>query len=133
MLAKNAVRLHIVFMNSFYNLEDRLLDFAAEAIRVSEKLKKTYAAQHVARQLIRSATSPMASHREAQAAESRNDFIHKMKIAHKELRESIRWMRLIVRVPLTEEPAPATALIRENEELIRIFHASIKTANANKT
>ena len=75
----------------------------------------------------------MALHGEAQAAESRNDFIHKMKIAHKELRESIRWMRLIFRVPLTEEPAPAAALIRENEELIRIFHASIKTANANRT
>ena len=133
MLANYAYRLNCAFMNSYFNLEDRLLDFAAEAIRVSEKLKKTYAAQHVAKQLIRSATSPMASHGEAQAAESRNDFIHKMKIAHKELRESIRWMRLIVRVPLIEDPEPITSLIRENEELIRIFHASLKTAEANKS
>jgi four helix bundle protein len=75
----------------------------------------------------------MAQHAEAQAAESRNDFIHKMKVAHKELRESIRWLRLILRVPLVEDTSPVAALIRENDELIRIFHTSIKTAQSKKT
>lgn len=74
----------------------------------------------------------MALHAEAQAAESKNDFVHKMKIAHKELRESIRWLRLIVRVPLIENPAPVTPAIDETDQLIRIFHSSIKTAKARQ-
>lgn len=120
-------------MNSIYNLEERLLDFAAEAIRSSETFDRRYAADHVARQLIRSATAPMANHGEAQAAESRSDFVHKMKIAHKELRESIHWLRLAKRVPLASDPTTLNSLIQENDELIRIFHASIKTAQSKES
>ncbi|MEM6915739.1 MAG: four helix bundle protein, partial [Verrucomicrobiota bacterium] len=83
-------------------------------------------------QLLRSGTAPMAHHGEAQAAESRNDFIHKMKLAHKELRESIRWIRLIQRVPMTDRLDEVSALQRETDELIRVFHASIKTAKSKE-
>jgi four helix bundle protein len=81
--------------------------------------------------LLRSGTSPLPNHGEAQAAESRKDFLHKLKICHKELRESHRWLRLIQRVPLLK-PAPVQPLVDETEELIRIFHASIRTAGRPK-
>jgi len=119
-------------MEKKYDLEERLLDTATDTIRAVEKLNKTYAAQHVAKQLIRSATAPMALHAEARAAESKNDFVHKMKIAHKELRESFRWLKLIVRVSLLKDAAPITPLIDETDQLIRIFHASIKTAKSRQ-
>ena len=75
----------------------------------------------------------MAHHGEAQAAESRKDFIHKMKIAHKELRESIRWIKLIERVPLTKQQDQVRTLRQESDELIRIFHTSIKTAKSKES
>ena len=119
-------------MDKKFDLEERLLDFSANTIRELEKLKQSYAALHVAKQLIRSSSAPMAHHGEAQAAESKADFVHKMKIAHKELRESIRWLRLINRVPLVENTDSISSLISENDELIRIFHASIKTAKSRQ-
>ncbi|MEM9281911.1 MAG: four helix bundle protein [Verrucomicrobiota bacterium] len=118
-------------MNSNYDLEERLLEFAAETVRLCETLPRTESGRHMAKQLMKSATSPLAHHGEAQAAESRNDFIHKMKIAHKELRESIRWMRLIHRVPLLSSPETISPLISEADQLIRIFHASVRTAQTN--
>jgi len=84
----------------------------------------------VAGQLLRSGTSPLPNHGEAQAAESRDDFIHKMSICLKELRESRRWLRLILRVPLIREAPKVEELVAETEELIRIFAKSIKTAKA---
>ncbi|MEM6278761.1 MAG: four helix bundle protein [Verrucomicrobiota bacterium] len=119
-------------MNSIYNLEDRLLEYAAQIIRLCESLPSTQSGRHISGQLLRSGTAPMAHHGEAQAAESRNDFIHKMKLAHKELRESIRWIRLIKRVPLTDRLDEVSALQRETDELIRVFHASIKTAKSKE-
>lgn len=120
-------------MNSNYNLEERLLDYAAEIIRLTESLPATQSGRHVSGQLLRSGTAPMAHHGEAQAAESRNDFIHRMKIAHKELRESIRWIQLIKRVPLTDRIDEVSTLQNETDELIRIFHASIKTAKTKES
>jgi four helix bundle protein len=92
-----------------------------------EKLPDSRAGNHVAGQLLRSGTSALPNHAEAQAAESRKDLVHKLKICHKELRESRRWLRLIGRVPLLK-PVLVTALVQETEELIRIFHSSIRTA-----
>ncbi len=80
-----------------YDLEERLLEFAAAVIDVSEKLPNTRAGNHLAGQLLRAGTSPYGNHGEAQAPESADDFIHKMKICLKELRESLRWARLIHR------------------------------------
>lgn len=110
--------------------EERLLDFAAEIILLTERLPHSRAGNHVAGQLLRSGTSPLPNHGEAQAAESREDFVHKLSICLKELRESRRWLRLILRVPLTREAKPVEALVSETEELIRIFHKSIRTAKS---
>lgn len=111
-----------------YDLEERLLEYAARIIRLVEKLPNSRAGNHVAGQLLRSGTSPLSNHGEAEAAESLNDFIHKMKICLKELRESYRWLLLIWRVPLKCGEAEASALIKETDELIRIFFKSIQTA-----
>jgi four helix bundle protein len=74
----------------------------------------------------------LPNHGEAQAAESRNDFIHKMRICLKELREARRWLRLIHRSPRMKNTSQALSLIEETEELIKIFFTSIRTA-ARKT
>ncbi len=83
-------------------LEERLIDFAVSVIGVAEALPDSRAGRHVAGQLVRSGTSPAPNYGEAQSAESRKDFIHKMKIALKELRESLVWLKIIERKPLCE-------------------------------
>jgi four helix bundle protein len=107
-----------------FDLEDRLLDYAAAIIRLVEELPKTRAGNHVAAQLLRSGTSPLPNHGEA---ESPADFIHKLKVCLKELRETKRWLRLVARIPAVP-PSAVDPLLRETVELIRIFVASIRTA-----
>ena len=121
-----------VHLRQPYDLEERLLDYAAAVIRLSERLSRTRAGGHVAGQLLRSGTSPLPNHGEAQDAESADDFIHKFKVCLKELRESHRWLRLIKRVPLLKPESQADPLIAETEELIRIFKRSVQTAQRNK-
>jgi four helix bundle protein len=111
-----------------YDLEERLLDYSVLIIRICEKLPNTRAGNHVAGQLIRSGTAALPNHGEAQSAESPSDFIHKIKVALKELRESVRWLRLIRRVPLVKDFSEVDALICETDELIRIFVKSVDTA-----
>jgi four helix bundle protein len=115
-----------------YDLEDRLLEFSSMIIKIVEKLPNSRVGNHVAGQLLRSGTSPYANHGEAQAAESAKDFIHKMHICLKELRESKRWLKLIQRVALVKSPERMADLLKETEELIKIFAASIKTAKKNR-
>ena len=115
-----------------FDLEERLLEYAARIIRLTDALPKTRAGAHVADQLLGSGTSPLSNHGEAQAAESVDDFIHKMSIALKELKESRRWLRLVVKAQLVAEPAHIEPLLLETEELIRIFAASIRTARSKK-
>src|SRR5262249_38127308 len=117
-------------MEAKYDLEERLLDYAARVIRLVEQLPTTRAGNHVAGQLLRSGTSPLPNHGEAQAAESRKDFVHKLKICHKELKESRRWLRLVQRVPLLR-PANVQPLVDETEELVRLFGGSLRTARNN--
>jgi four helix bundle protein len=107
-------------MGETYDLEERLLEYAARIVRLVEKLPNTRAGNHVAGQLLRSGTSALPNHAEAQGAESRKDFVHKLKICHKELRESRRWLRLIQRVPLLKAAA-VEPLVQEMEELIEFF------------
>ncbi|MCF7818484.1 MAG: four helix bundle protein [Kiritimatiellales bacterium] len=115
-----------------YDLEDRLLEYSAGIIRLVERLPKTRAGNHIAGQLIRSGTSPYSNHGEAQGAESQKDFIHKMGICLKELRESERWLKLIFRVPLMpQEDGTLSFVQKETDELIRIFATSIKTAKSH--
>ena len=117
-------------MNERYDLEERLLDYSARIIRLVDRLPRTRAGNHVGAQLLRSGTSPLPNHGEAQAAESTDDFVHKLKICLKELRESFRWLRLIQHVPLLK-PTRVKPLMEETDELIRIFVQSIKTAQGN--
>jgi len=118
--------------NPKYNLEDRLLDFAVRVIRVSEAMKKTRAGSHMADQLLRSGTSPYGQHGEAEGAESRGDFIHKLRLCHKELLETRRWLRLAQRAGLVDKPQLLDAIVLEADELVRIFAASIRTAQRNR-
>ena len=115
-------------MERKFDLGERLLKFAARIVRLSGALPKTVAGRHVGEQVLRSGAAPMAHHGEAQAAESRKDFVHKMRIRHNELRETIRWLRLIKEVPMVDKPENLGELIAECDELIRIFLTSIRTA-----
>lgn len=111
-----------------FDLAERLLNYSARIIRLVNQLPKTRAGNHVAGQLLRCGTSPSPNHAEAQAAESSNDFIHKMSVGLKELRETDRWLQLLKRVPLIRRPERVDPLIHETDELIRIFVSSIRTA-----
>ena len=82
-------------MRTKFDLDERLINFAVFGIDVSELLPKNFAGNHIAGQLVRSCTSPALNYGEAQSAESRNDFIHKMKISAKELRETYNCLRII--------------------------------------
>ncbi len=114
-----------------YDLEERLLEYAARIIRLTEHMVRSPAGLHIAQQVLRSGTSPLPNHGEAQAAESNRDFVHKLKISLKELRETLRWLRLIKRVPLVKKPERVDPLLQETDELVRIFVTSIKTAQKN--
>jgi four helix bundle protein len=113
-----------------FDLEERLLEFSARIIRLVDALPNTRAANHIAGQLLRCGTSPYGNHGEVEAAESRKDFIHKLKICLKELRESRRWLRLLRRARLVPTQK-MTLILEEAEELIRIFFTSIRTAEKN--
>ena len=115
-----------------YVLEERLLTYSVSIIKLVDQLPSTKVGNHVAGQLLRSGTSPYPNHGEAQAAESPKDFIHKLRISLKELRETQRWLKLMQRVPLIKKPEQLKVIIEETEELIRIFVASIKTAQKKK-
>jgi four helix bundle protein len=113
-----------------YDLEERLLNFAAGVVRLADSLPNTKAGNHIAGQLLRCGTSPLANHGEVEAAESRKDFLHKLRICLKELRETWRWLRLIGRLELTEA-SEFRACLGEVEELIRISAASVRTTEKN--
>jgi four helix bundle protein len=114
-----------------FDLEDRLLEFTAELLKLVDALPTSRAGNHISGQLLRCGTSPFANHGEAQAAESRKDFIHKLGVCFKELKEIKRWLRLIGRVELIPL-AHFRPLLIETEELLRIFSASIRTAERNR-
>ena len=112
-------------------LEERLTDFAAEVILFSNVIEKSYAGNHLGSQIIRSSTSPALNYGEAQSAESTRDFIHKMGICLKELRETFNCLRIIEKANLTSNVHIIIKLKTEVNELISIFVASIKTAKTN--
>ena len=118
---------------SEFDLEDRLIDFAVMVIHLAESLPKTKTGNHIAGQIIRCATSPASNYGEAQAAESRKDFIHKMKISLKELRETKVWLQMILKADLLKSSQKLDQLIDESNQLISIFVASIKTAKQNSS
>jgi four helix bundle protein len=113
-----------------YDLENRLLEFAASIVELTESLPNTRAGNHIAGQLLSCGTSSLSNHGEVEAAESRRDFLHKL-VCLKESRETKRWLRLVGRAKKIAIPANFTACLNEVEELIRIFVTSIRTAERN--
>ena len=113
------------------NLEERLINFAVSVIAISEKMKKSFAANDLGAQLIRSSTSSAQNYGEAESAESRKDFIHKMKVVLKELRECHVSLKIAHRSKLHTDENVILSAITENNELISIFVTSIKTATKN--
>ena len=111
-----------------FDLQDRLIDFAVRIIKLSNALPETRAGKHVCAQILRSGTSPAPNYGEAQSAESKADFIHKLKIALKELRETEIWLKIIVRSGLIEHSATLAPLLKETDELIAILFKSVQTA-----
>ena len=95
-----------------YDLEERLIDFAVRIIRMAEPMPKTRTANHIAGQLVRCGTSLAPNYGEAQSAESRADFIHKMKVCLKELRETRVWLLMIVRAKLIKPYLSSIRLFR---------------------
>jgi len=116
-----------------YDLEDRLLNFAVDIIELTEALPNTRAANHIAGQLLRCGTSPYGNHGELESAESRKDFVHKLKVCLKELRETRRWLRLLLRLKKIKSPPTLPECLNEAEELIKIFVVSVRTAERNGT
>ncbi len=114
-----------------FDLEDRLIDFACRAMDVMEALPNTVAGRHIAGQMMRSGTAPAANYAEAQGAESRADFVHKMKLALKELRETRVWLQLTQRKSMIEPTDRLAPLLEEVDALIAIFVTSIGTAKKN--
>jgi four helix bundle protein len=108
-------------------LEDRLIDFAAQMISLASQLQESFCARHIANQILRSGTAGAPNYAEARGAESRADFIHKMRIVGKELNETSVWLRIILRSSLLS-PELIVDILAENKELARIVSASIKTA-----
>jgi len=115
-----------------YDLQDRLIDYAVRIIGLSEALPETKAGKHVSSQILRSGTSPAPNYGEAQGAESKADFIHKLKVALKELRETEIWLKIIARAKLIKPASLLAPLLKETDELIAILFASIQTAKKRK-
>ena len=114
-----------------YDLEKRLIQFAIDIILLCGKIEGDFASQHLSKQLIRSATSSALNYGEAQSAESKRDFLHKMKICLKELRESLVNLKIQKGANLISDLNKLDIVIKENNELIAIFVSSIRTSQNN--
>src|ERR1700741_1375101 len=119
-------------VNKIYNLEDRFVNYTCRMIDVVEALPNTRAGNYIAGQLIRSCHSPAFNYGEAQAAESRSDFIHKLGVVLKELKECRTALKIIRRKELIKPIKRTDELYKETEELIAIIAKSIETAEKNK-
>jgi four helix bundle protein len=115
-----------------YDLENRLVEYSSQIIDVVDSLPSSRAGNYIAGQLIRSGLAPALLYGEAQSAESRDDFIHKMKIALKELKETRVSLKLIRKREMTKPVDHLDSVSKENEELIAILAKSIDTAKKNR-
>ncbi len=118
-------------MERKFDLEDRQIDFAVSIIALSNSISNTKAGNHLSGQLLRSGTSPVLNYGEAQSGESRRDFIHKIKIVLKELRESRVAMKIIEKSQLHPDANQVDTIIKECNQLISIFVKSVETAEKN--
>ena len=111
-----------------FDLEERLLNFTVRIVRLVDSLPDTKTANHIRGQLLRCGTAACPNYAEARDAESTADFIHKLKIVLKELRETKVWLILILRTEIIFPKDRLEPLIQECNELISIFVQSVKTA-----
>jgi four helix bundle protein len=109
-----------------------LVEFSVLIINISEKLPKSMTGKYISEQLIRSGTSPALNYGEAKSAEPANDFIHKMKVCLKELRETFISLKIIKAKPLYPTDEMLISCINECNELISIFVKSIQTAESHR-
>jgi four helix bundle protein len=113
-------------------LEERLINFAVLIIEIANELPNTKAGNHLSGQLVRSGTSSALNYGEAQSGESRKDFIHKMKVVLKELRETLICLKIIDCAKLLTVFEKLQIALKENDELISIFVKSVETASKNQ-
>ncbi|MBN2379073.1 four helix bundle protein [candidate division WOR-3 bacterium] len=113
------------------NLSDRWMKFAVSVVKLTPRFKNTAASRHIAGQLIRSATSSGANYEEAWGAESKKDFIHKMQIVLKELKESFYWLRLANEADIVNSQE-CCSVLREAEELVKNFAKSVVTTKQSE-
>lgn len=113
------------------DLEERLVKYAVMIIEIAEALPKSYTGMHLAGQMIRSGTSPALNYGEASSAESRRDFIHKIKIVLKELKETRVALRIVELANLYPNSEKLQQAVNESNELIAIFITSVNTAMRN--
>jgi four helix bundle protein len=118
-------------MNRF-ELEERLIAFSVTIIELTNEMNTSKAGNHLSGQLIRSGTSVSLNYGEAQSAESKNDFVHKMQVILKELRETFICLKLINRSSIFENSGKIDGILKENNELISIFVKSIQTARKSQ-
>ncbi len=111
-----------------FDLQERLINYAVTIIKLSDYLPETKVGKHICAQILRSGTSPAPNYGEAQSAESRADFIHKLKVALKELRETEVWLKIIIRANLINKFEKIDPILNETDELISILFKSIETA-----
>jgi four helix bundle protein len=114
-----------------HELEERLIDFSVFIIELSDELPNTKAGSHLSGQIVRSGTSVSLNYGEAQSGESRKDFIHKMQISLKELRETYICLKIIFKAKQYRTEEKILKALKENDELISIFVKSIETAKKN--
>lgn len=114
-----------------YDLEERLINFAVLATEIVEEMPETRVSTHLGNQLLRSGTSSALNYGEAQGAESANDFIHKMGVCLKELKESRVCLKIITRKKWPEIALKTEEGLKEAEELTAIFSKSVLTAKKN--
>jgi four helix bundle protein len=112
-------------------LEERLINFAVRIINLSAKLPKTVAGKHIAVQILKSGTSPAPNYGEARGAESKADFVHKLKIVLKELNETLIWLKIIRESKLIEKGL-LSDIVDESYQLSKIITTSIKTLRSKK-
>jgi four helix bundle protein len=114
-----------------FDLEDRFIDFTIDVSKLVDDIDNSKLGTHIAAQLIKSGSSPALNYGEAQSAESRKDFVHKLKIILKEVKESRVCLKIIDRKPLVPNTKKLVPVMQETEELIAIIYKSIETAKSN--
>ena len=119
-------------MEKKFDLEERLIEFAAQLIHFTETMVSSKSGNHLANQLLRSGTSPALNYGEAQSGESRKDFIHKFKVILKELRETLISLKIVEKAKLHQDEEFLNKVKDECNQLISIFVKSVLTAERNR-